>query len=126
MYSKEEGTPAEKLPNQVHGNTKRSRYNRIMQEQKDISRENQEKKIGKKMTVLVEDMSFDGNYFVGRSFQDVPEIDGVVYIKNDGNRKLEEILNNFVDCEIIDVSEYDLMARFVWVECGDFEWIVRK
>ncbi len=113
MYSKEEGTPAEKLPNQVHGNTKRSRYNRIMQEQKDISRENQEKKIGKKMTVLVEDMSFDGNYFVGRSFQDVPEIDGVVYIKNDGNRKLEEILNNFVDCEIIDVSEYDLMARFV-------------
>ena len=48
MYSREEGTPAEKLPNQVHGNTKKARYNRIMQEQKDISRENQEKKINRR------------------------------------------------------------------------------
>lgn len=113
MYSKEEGTPAEKLPNQVHGNTKKSRYNRIMQEQKEISKSNQEKKIGKKVTVLVEDMSFDGNYFVGRSFQDVPEIDGIVYIKNDGNRKLEGVLNNFVECEVVEVSEYDLIADFL-------------
>lgn len=113
MYSREEGTPAEKLPNQVHGNTKKSRYNRIMQEQKEISKSNQEKKIGKKITVLVEDMSFDGSYFVGRSFQDVPEIDGVVYIKNDGNRKLEGVLNNFVECEVVEVSEYDLIADFL-------------
>ena len=113
MYSKEEGTPAEKLPNQVHGNTKKARYNRIMQEQKEISKSNQEKKFGKKVTVLVEDMSFDGSYFVGRSFQDVPEIDGVVYIKNNGNRKFEDVLNNFVECEVVEVSEYDLIARFV-------------
>lgn len=113
MYSKEEGTPAEKLPNQVHGNTKKSRYNRIMKEQKEISRCNQEEKVGKKFTVLVEDMSFDGKYFVGRSFQDVPEIDGVVYIKNDGNRKLEGVLNNFVECEVVEVSEYDLIADFL-------------
>ncbi|MBS6251832.1 MAG: 30S ribosomal protein S12 methylthiotransferase RimO [Clostridium sp.] len=113
MYSREEGTPAEKLPNQVHGNTKKARYNRIMQEQKEISRCNQEKKLGKKFYVLVEDMSFDANYFVGRSFQDVPEIDGVVYIKNEGNRKLEEVLNNFVECEVVEVSEYDLIAKFI-------------
>lgn len=113
MYSREEGTPAEKLPNQVHGNTKKARYNRIMQEQKEISRYNQEKKLGKKFSVLVEDMSFDANYFVGRSFQDVPEIDGVVYIKNEGNRKLEEVLNNFVECEVVEVSEYDLIAKFI-------------
>lgn len=113
MYSKEEGTPAEKLPNQVHGNTKKSRYNRIMKEQKAISRGNQEKKIGKKFTVLVEEMSFDGKYFVGRSLQDVPEIDGVVYIKNDGNKRIEEVLNNFVECEVVEVSEYDLIVRFV-------------
>ena len=113
MYSREEGTPAEKLPNQVHGNTKKARYNRIMQEQKEISRCNQEKKLGKKFYVLVEDMSFDANYFVGRSFQDVPEIDGVVYIKNEGNRKLEELLNNFVECEVVEVSEYDLIAKFI-------------
>lgn len=113
MYSREEGTPAEKLPNQVHGNTKKARYNRIMQEQKEISKYNQEKKLGKKVTVLVEDMSFDGSYFVGRSFQDVPEIDGVVYIKNDGDRKLEYVLNNFVECEVVEVSEYDLIADFL-------------
>lgn len=113
MYSREEGTPAEKLPNQVHGNTKKARYNRIMQEQKEISICNQEKKLGKKLSVLVEDMSFDANYFVGRSFQDVPEIDGVVYIKNEGNRKLEEVLNNFVECEVVEVSEYDLIAKFI-------------
>lgn len=113
MYSREEGTPAEKLPNQVHGNTKKARYNRIMQEQKEISRCNQEKKLGKKLRVLVEDMSFDANYFVGRSFQDVPEIDGVVYVKNEGDRKLEDVLNNFVECEVVEVSEYDLIARFV-------------
>lgn len=113
MYSREEGTPAEKLPNQVHGNTKKARYNRIMQEQKEISKYNQEKKIGKKVTVLVEDVSFDGSYFVGRSFQDVPEIDGVVYIKNDGDRKLEGVLNNFVECEVVEVSEYDLIADFL-------------
>ena len=113
MYSREEGTPAEKLPNQVHGNTKKARYNRIMQEQKEISICNQEKKLGKKLSVLVEDMSFDANYFVGRSFQDVPEIDGVVYVKNEGDRKLEDVLNNFVECEVVEVSEYDLIARFV-------------
>lgn len=113
MYSREEGTPAEKLPNQVHGNTKKARYNRIMQEQKEISRCNQEKKLGKKLKVLVEDMSFDGNYFVGRSFQDVPEIDGVVYVKNEGDRKLEDVLNNFVECKVVEVSEYDLIAKFI-------------
>ena len=36
-YSKEDGTPAEKLPNQIHGNTKKSRYNKIMSLQSKIS-----------------------------------------------------------------------------------------
>ena len=40
QYSKEEGTPAAKLPNQIHGNTKKSRYNKIMLEQQKISKEN--------------------------------------------------------------------------------------
>ena len=44
MYSKEDGTPAAKLPNQIHGNTKKSRHNKIMEEKKKISKENLEKK----------------------------------------------------------------------------------
>lgn len=111
MYSKEDGTPAAKLPDQIHGNTKKARYNRIMEAQQEISKEILTNKIGKNYKVLVEDMSFDGKYFIGRTMQDVPEEDGLVYIKN--NKDLDEntILNNFVNCEIIEVSNYDLIGE---------------
>ena len=111
-YSKEEGTPAAKLPEQIHGNTKKARYNKIMKEQQEISKQNQEKKLGEKCEVLIENVSFDGKYFVGRTMQDVPDIDGIVYVKNDGKRKIEEVLNKFVECEITEISEYDLIAKF--------------
>ena len=110
MYSKEEGTPAARLPEQIHGNTKKSRYNKVMEAQAEISLENLKKKIGKDYKVLIEDMSFDGKYFIGRTMQDVPEEDGLVYIKNDGNLNEKDILNSFVDCKIIDVSNYDLIG----------------
>ena len=110
MYSKEEGTPAARLPEQVHGNTKKSRYNKIMKTQAEISLNNLEKKIGKIYKVLIEDMSFDGKYFIGRTIQDVPEEDGLVYVKNDGKLNEKDVLNNFVECKIIDVSNYDLIG----------------
>ena len=111
IYSKEDGTPAEKLPEQIHGNTKKARYNNIMKTQQDISRMLQEDKIGKIYEVLVEDMSFDGKYYIGRTMQDVPDIDGIVYIKNETDENQEKILNHFIDCEIVDVKNYDLIAR---------------
>ena len=110
MYSKEEGTPAARLPEQIHGNTKKSRYNKIMKTQAEISLNNLEKKIGKIYKVLIEDMSFDGKYFIGRTMQDVPEEDGLVYVKNDGKLNEKDVLNNFVECKIIDVSNYDLIG----------------
>lgn len=110
MYSKEDGTPAARLPEQVHGNTKKSRYNKIMKAQAEISLKNLEKKIGKEYKVLIEDMSFDGRYFIGRTMYDVPEEDGLVYIKNDENSNEKSILNNFVNCKITDVSNYDLIG----------------
>ena len=113
MYSKEEGTPASRLPEQIHGNTKKARYNKIMKAQKQISLEKQENKIGKTYKVLVEDISFDGKYFVGRTMQDVPEEDGLVYIKNAQNYKQEDILNHFIECRIEEVSEYDLIGKIV-------------
>ena len=113
MYSKEEGTPASRLPEQIHGNTKKARYNKIMKVQKQISLEKQENKIGKTYKVLVEDISFDGKYFVGRTMQDVPEEDGLVYIKNAQNYKQEDILNHFIECRIEEVSEYDLIGKIV-------------
>ncbi len=112
MYSKEDGTPAEKLPNQIHGNTKKSRYNKIMQKQQEISRKNLEKNIGKIMEVLIEDISFDGKYYIGRTMKDVPEIDGLVFVENNEKGK-NALLHKFVKCEIIDVEDYDLIANFV-------------
>ena len=109
MYSKEEGTPAAKLPEQVHKNTKKARYNRIMQEQLKISNCNLKSKIGKSYEVLIENISFDGKYLIGRTMQDVPEEDGLVYIKNK-NYNIEDMLNKFVKCKIEDVSNYDLIA----------------
>lgn len=112
-YSKEEGTPAARLPEQIHGNTKKARYNKIMAEQQKISKQILENKVGKTYKVLVEDMSFDGKYFVGRTMQDVPEEDGLVYIENDGSFYVNEILNNFVNCKITDVTNYDLKGKIV-------------
>lgn len=95
MYSKEEGTPAAKLDNQIHGNTKKARYNRLMKIQQDISKENLEKRVGRVCRVLIENVSFDRKFFVGRTMQDAPDIDGVVFIKNSGDL---DLVDKFVLC----------------------------
>ena len=110
MYSKEEGTPAAQLPKQVHGNTKKARYRQIMALQQQISRENLEKKLNQECEVLVENMSFDGKYYVGRTKQDVPEMDGLVYIKKEPLDRTDR-RNHFVKCKIIGISDYDLVAE---------------
>lgn len=108
-YSKEENTPAAKMPNQIHHKIKNARYRKIMSEQKEISKKKLEEQIGKKMQVLIENVSFDGKYFVGRTRNDVPEEDGIVYIKR--TDKNENLLNQFIWCKIVDVSDYDLIAE---------------
>lgn len=110
MYSKEEGTPAAKLLNQIHGNTKKARYRQIMKLQQEISRKNLEEKLNKEYEVLVEDISFDGKYYIGRTMQDVPEIDGLVYIKNEKSSR-KNVIGSFVKCRIIGINNYDLMAE---------------
>ena len=108
-YSKEENTPAAKMPNQIHYMTKNARYRKIMSEQKEISKKKLEEQIGKKMQVLIENVSFDGKYLVGRTRNDLPEEDGIVYIKR--TDKNENLLNQFIWCKIVDVSDYDLIAE---------------
>ena len=108
-YSKEENTPASKMPNQIHHMTKEARYRKIMKEQKEISKAKLEENIGREMQVLVENVSFDGKYLVGRTRNDVPEEDGIVYIKR--TDKNENLLNQFIWCKIVNVSDYDLIAE---------------
>ena len=109
MYSKEDGTPASRLKEQIHHNTKKSRYNKIMKLQQMNSNEILQKYINKELEVLVEDITFDGKYYVGRTEYDVPDMDGIVYIKN--TKKLQ--IGTFVRCKIIEKQEYDLIANII-------------
>lgn len=109
MYSKEDGTPAAKLPEQIHGNTKKARYNKIMKEQQKIAAEKMKEKIGKECEVLVENISFDGKYLIGRTMQDAPDIDGLVYIKSEEENPTK-YLHQFIKCKIVDSKDYDLVA----------------
>ena len=108
MYSKEDGTPAAKLPGQISKKVKKDRYNKIMEEQQKISNENLKKKIGQKYEVLIENISFDEKYLIGRTKQDVPDIDGIIYIKNNENKNL---INQIVNCIVTDVNDYDLIGE---------------
>ena len=106
-YSKEDGTPASRIKEQVHPMTKKSRYNKIMSLQQEISKENLQKQIGRDIEILVEEKSFDGKTYVGRTYMDVPEIDGIVYL----NTEKELQIGEFTTGKIIDVSNYDLICR---------------
>lgn len=106
-YSKEEGTPAARIKEQIHPMTKKSRYNKIMSLQQEISKENLQKQIGKEVEILIEGKSFDGRTYVGRTYMDVPDIDGIAYLNTDKN--LQE--GDFVKAKIIDVSNYDLICK---------------
>lgn len=110
MYSKEEGTPAASFKNQIHGNTKKSRYNKLMQKQQEIVRKKLEEQIQKQDTVLVEDISFDSKFLIGRTKNQAPDIDGITYIINENN---ENCINNFVDVKITKVLDYDVQAQII-------------
>jgi len=110
-YSKEEGTPAERLKEQIHPMTKKSRYHKIMKLQQGISKNNLEQKIGKTIKILVEDITFDHHYYIGRSYMDVPEIDGIVYIKAEEKKILHS--GEFVEGKIVDIEDYDLICELI-------------
>lgn len=96
-YSKEDGTPAARLKEQIHPATKKKRYNLIMSVAKDISAEKLKSYIGKEYKVLVEDTTFDHKFCVGRSYMDIPDTDGMVIIKNCDTKLVGEFVNCKVD-----------------------------
>ncbi len=112
-YSKEEGTAAAKMQEQVKTNIKKSRYNEIMSIQQKVSNENLKNKIGKAYKILIEDAFVAENklVFVGRTYMDVPEIDGNVYVTADEKDLNKVEINNFVNCKITGVKGYDLIAK---------------
>ena len=127
------------MQEQVKTNIKKSRYNEIMSIQQKVSNENLKNKIGKAYKILIEDAFVAENkvkenknnnnssnndknnnsnnnsngqlVFVGRTYMDVPEIDGNVYVTADEKDLNKVEINNFVNCKITGVKGYDLIAK---------------
>ncbi|MCL2375992.1 MAG: 30S ribosomal protein S12 methylthiotransferase RimO [Defluviitaleaceae bacterium] len=104
-YSREEGTPADKLPGHLEGKTKEARKDRLMRLQQEISADKLLQKTGNVLEVLVEGSQDDVYY--GRSPSDAPEIDGLVYIE--GAQGLKS--GDFVKVRITKSTEYDLIGE---------------
>lgn len=106
-YSKEDGTPAFKIKEQIHPKTKEARLNKLMKLEQKIATIKLEEKIGNIYSSLIEDCTPDNKYYIARSYMDIPDEDGVIFIEN--TKKLE--IGSFVDCIITDVKDYDLIAK---------------
>jgi ribosomal protein S12 methylthiotransferase len=105
-YSVEENTSSFILGDPVSKKVKEKRKDILMEIQKEISHNSNSKYVGKKLKVLVE--ALEGDFYIGRSYRDAPEIDGEVLIdKRDNKLKI----GDFYDVDVYDYNEYDLFAE---------------
>ena len=109
-YSKEEGTRAASLDEQIPDSIKEERKNEIMAIQSEISAEILSKNIGKRLEVLIEEKVDEENY-VGRTYMDSPEIDGVTYVHSAKNLEI----GSFVKVDVVDSLDYDLVGEIIWI-----------
>ncbi len=105
-YSVEENTPSYILGDPVPQEVKEERKNELMEIQKNISQSINEKFIGQKMKVLIDGK--EGDFYVGRSERDAPEVDGEVLIDA---KDIPLATGQFYSVEIYDCNEYDLFAN---------------
>lgn len=109
MYSREEGTPAAALPNQIPDDIKEERYRQIMELQMQISQELNDALVGSKVRLLLEGEN-DGEPIVfGRTEREAPDIDGKVYL----TKRAGIIAGDMVLAEITEGYAYDLSAEIV-------------
>jgi ribosomal protein S12 methylthiotransferase len=106
-YSPVEGATANALPNPVPEEVKLERQARLMELQAQISTERLASKIGKTLTVLVDEVDDEG--VAARSMADAPEIDGLVYVE--GSEGLKP--GDFIQVLIEDADEHDLWGSRV-------------
>lgn len=102
-YSREEDTPADKLPNHIDEDVKKERLERLMMLQQSVSEEINRKKMDSVCEVLIEDR-IDETLYSGRTMLDAEEIDGVVYVSSDS----ELGIGDFIKVKINSTYEYDL------------------
>lgn len=120
-YSKEEGTKAAAYSHQVSERNKRLRRNEIMELQHEVVVRKAASRIGKTYKVMIEgrltdgDLSAEGiksagNIYVGRTYMDAPDVDGLIYIDT-GSR--EYMTGDMVMAKVTAVNEYDLIGELV-------------
>jgi len=106
-YSREEGTTAYKIKQQIPYAIKERRYNEAMQLQKNISEKINKKFIHKKLDVLVEQVhDKKSNIWLGRTYADAPDIDGITYISGKNIKK-----GDIISAKITGALEYDLVGK---------------
>lgn len=104
-YSEEDGTPAEqRFSDDIPEETKQSRLSELMALQQDISADIQQEKVGKQMKVVVDRK--EGEYYVGRTEFDSPEVDPEVLLTADQPLTIGEFYNVIID----DADDFDLYA----------------
>ena len=106
-YSREDGTPAYKLPNQVLEKTKKERVKKLYAVQKEIVKENLNAFVGKTIKVICDGLDYDKQSFYGRAYFSAPIIDGVIYFTSP-----EEIVQGEVyDIKIKKIKNYDMYGE---------------
>ncbi|WP_397474754.1 30S ribosomal protein S12 methylthiotransferase RimO [Pusillimonas sp.] len=105
QYSPVEGARANELPDPVPDEVKQERWDRFMAHQQAISTQRLERKVGREIEVLIDEVDADGA--VGRSSADAPEIDGNVFVSGAKNARPGDMLR----VKVTDSDEYDLYAE---------------
>ncbi|CDF02177.1 MAG: 30S ribosomal protein S12 methylthiotransferase RimO [Ruminococcus sp.] len=108
-YSQEEGTKAAEMENQLSEEVKNHRADIIMEQQMLISAANNEKLMGKRLTAVVEGFDKFAECYFGRTEKDAPDIDGKVFFTSENPLEI----GDYVEIEISDTLDYDLMGEVV-------------
>ena len=82
-YSPEEDTPAATMPDQIDEEVKEDRQADIMELQQEIVFDQAEDMIGKEVLVMIEGKVADENAYVGRTYRDAPNVDGLIFVNTD-------------------------------------------
>lgn len=106
-YSEEEGTPSAKMEDDVSAEVKESRVERLMELQGSLSLGNNQRRVGEEMKVIID--SREGDFWIGRSQYDSPEVDQELLISSPKRLKIGE----FYTVRITEADEFDLYAELV-------------
>ena len=108
-YSPEEDTPAAVMPDQIDEEVKEARQAELMELQQDIAFDNAQDMVGREVLVMIEGKVADENAYVGRTYRDAPNVDGLIFINTD-----EELLSgDFARVKVTGAVDYDLVGELL-------------